>query len=668
MKRKLISAALVAGMVMTGCGANATPEATTAESKAEITTEAASEAEETSEAATEKAEETPEESNAEESKSESGAVLTDGTYDITVDGRNGKMTVTTEIKNGKIADVKVGDNTETPEVAAAALEQIPKDIVEAGRPVVDGVTGATITSDAIIEAVKQAVIAAGGNPDDMAGEIKEKSTEVKELKADVVVVGAGAAGVSAALTAQQTGAEVILLEKAATPGGVSIIAGGPMGIDSKDQKEAGVAGTFTTADVLKYWQDYNCWMDDGQLFYNIANRSGETIDWLEDNGMEFTFMGIEQAAHADGFQTYHIYKDQENKLGYYTKLVDKFKADGGQVFFETPATELKAENDKITGVVAVSKDGTTYEISCDAVVLGTGGFGANADMIEEEVGFPLETFTTGTQTGDGANMSRAIGAGKGKTIQQYHGVTSYSGIQTGQGKDEIAKAIYMPTSVWVNRRAARFCPEDLNYDTALCSNAAATQGEYYFSIISEDMVKALEEGGAKALDVDTAVAYEPTIPMFSIDEGWTEFRAALEDGVQKGIVFKGDSVKELAENMGVDAETLEKTLADYNASCEKGVDPVYGKASKYMKSLGEGTLYAVKARPVSLGGIGGVLVNSNLQVIKDDGTVIKGLYAAGNDVAEMYNNSYPLVEGVSMMNALTGGRICGEEAAKYAIG
>ena len=182
------------------------------------------------------------------------------------------------------------------------------------------------------------------------------------------------------------------------------------------------------------------------------------------------------------------------------------------------------------------------------------------------------------------------------------------------------------------------------------------------------MVKALEEGGAKALDVDTAVAYEPTIPMFSIDEGWTEFRAALEDGVSKGIVFKGANVSELAANMGIDAESLEKTLADYNASCENGVDPVYGKASKYMKSLGEGTLYAVKARPVSLGGIGGVLVNSNLQVIKDDGTVIKGLYAAGNDVAEMFNNSYPLVEGVTMMNALSGGRICGEEAALYAKG
>ena len=595
------------------------------------------------------------------------ADVADGSYTETVPGRNGDMTVTTVFEGGRIASVTVDENVETPEVAGAALTDIPANIVKANSPEVDAKTGATITSDAIKSAVIAAIEEAGGDPADFAGiSTPETEGETVSLETDVVVVGAGGCGISAALTAVQAGARVILLEKAATPGGVSIIAGGPMGINSKDQEEAGVAGTFTTADVLAYWQSYNCWMDDGQLFYNIADRSGETIDWLEENGMAFTFVGNAQSAHAEGFETYHIYEDQENKLGYYEKLIDVFKEAGGEVYFETPAVELKAENDKITGVIAKGADGSIYEIAAKAVVLGTGGFGANADEVLEQVGFPLETFTTGTQTGDGAAMSQAIGAGKGKTIQQYHGVTSFSGIQTGQGKDEIAKAIYLPTSVWVNRRAARFCPEDLNYDTALCSNAAATQGEFYFSIISGDMVDKLESGGSKELGVEIAVAYEPTIPMFSIDEGWTEFRAALDAGVESGIVFQGDTLQDLAENMGVDAATLEKTIQDYNAACEAGEDPVYGKDPKYMISLGDGPFYAVKARPVSLGAIGGVLVNSNLQVIKEDGTVIGGLYAAGNDIAEIYNNSYPLVEGVTMMTALTGGRICGEEAAAHA--
>ncbi len=590
-----------------------------------------------------------------------------GEFESTVKGRNADMTVKTTFENSVITKVEVTDHQETSGVADGALEGVPAAIVENNSIAVDSVSGATITSEAIKLAVSNAITEAGLNVEDYqkAPEKQETSAEAEKLTADVVVVGAGGAGVSAALTALQEGADVILLEKSAVPGGVSVIAGGPMGIDSRLQKEAGVAGTFTVEEVLAYWQSYNAWMDDGMLFYNIASQSGETIDWLEENGMPFVFMGTEQAAHADGFPTYHIYADQENKAQYYVDVVNNFEAQGGKVYYQTAAYELKAENDKITGVKARSADGKEYDIDADAVILCTGGFGANADMIEEQVGFPLETFTTGTQTGDGATMSQAIGAGKGKTIQQYHGVTSYSGIQTGQGKDEIAKAIYLASSLWVNRRASRFAPEDLNYDTALSSNAAATQGEYFFSILSEDMVSKLEKEGSQALNVTIPVAYEPTIPMFSVDEGWTEFRKALDDGVASGIVFKGNTPEELAEAMGIDAESLAATIRNYNADCEAGRDQVYGKDSKYMISLGEGPYYAVKARPVSLGGIGGVLVNSNLQVIKDDGTVIKGLYAAGNEVAEIYNNSYPLVEGVTMMTALTGGRICGKEATAY---
>lgn len=599
--------------------------------------------------------------------SSSSASVKDGSYDETVKGRNGNITVTTTIKDGKISDVKVGDNEETPEIGQPALKSLSKEISEKGSLDVEAVSGATISSDALKEAVADAVKDAGGDPADFGYGTKKgssaKAKKTEKLSTDVVVVGAGGAGVSAALTAADDGAKVILLEKAATPGGVSIIAGGPMAINSQDQKDAGVAGSFTVNDVLDYWQSYNCWMDDGQLFYNVASRSGEATDWLESEGMEFQFVGNAQSAHKDGFPTYHIYKDQDNKLGYYKVLIKEFEDMGGKVYYETPATKLKAKDGKITGVTAKGKNGTEYDISCKSVVLATGGFAANSKMEEEEVGFPVEVFTTGTQTGDGASMSQKIGAGKGKTIQQWHGVTSYSGIQTGQGKDEIAKAIYLSTSVWVNKRGSRFCPEDLNYDTALCSNAAATQGEYFYSIMSDDMVKTVEKGGSKALGVDTAVAYEPTIPMFSTDKPWDKFRAALDKGVKDGIVFKGDTVEELAKNMGVDADALKKTITDYNSYCKDGSDKVYGKDKKYMKSLGNGPYYAVKARPVSLGGIGGVLVNSNLQVIKNDGTVISGLYAAGADVAEIYNNSYPLVEGVTMMMALTGGRIAGEQAA-----
>ena len=591
----------------------------------------------------------------------------DGKYTASGEGKDGPVVVETTIEGGKITSVVVTEQNETPEIAALPLEQIPAAIVEANAWNVDSVTGATVTSDAIKAAVKDAITQAGADPanfEKAAG--AEAEATVVEMEADVVVVGAGAAGVAAALASQQNGANTILLEKAASVGGVSIIAGGPMGIDSKDQKEAGVAGTFTIQQVWRDWMDYNCWLCDGTLFYNLFKDSGDTVDWLEENGMEFNFMGNEQAAHADGYPTYHIYADQDNKYGYYQTLVEKFTEAGGKLYLQTAAYELEAENDTITGIKARQADGTVLNIACKAVCLCTGGFAANEEAVTNEVGFHLEEFSTGTQTGDGAAMSQAIGAGKGKTIQQLHGITSFSGIRTGSGEDKIAMAMYLPNCIWVSVRGSRFCPEDLNYDTVLASNSTFAQGEYFYAVISREMAENLEKDGASFYGIDTTVNYEPTIPLFTLDNtGWKGFIEALEDGCEKGIVFKGETAEELAEHMGVDAANLKATIEQYNADCEAGADKILGKDARYLTNLGNGGYYAVKARPMSLGAIGGVLVNSNLQVIKEDGTVIKGLYAAGADVAELYNNSYPLIEGVTLGAAFNGGRIIGIASAEY---
>ena len=414
------------------------------------------------------------------------AEVADGTYTGTGTGNHGDVVVETTFEGGVIKSVVVTEQVENPDVAGKALTDVPAAIVANNAWNVDTVTGATVTSTAIETAVQQAIEAAGGDPADFEAAAADEPAEGEtiHLTCDTVVCGAGAAGMAAALSSQQNGAKTILVEKAANIGGVSIIAGGPMGIDSKDQQEAGVAGTFTIQEVWRDWMDYNCWLCDGTLFYNLFEDSGHTVDWLEENGMQFNFMGNEQAAHEGGFPTYHIYADQENKMGEYLALLDSFTAAGGEYYLETAAYELKAENDVITGVKCRQADGTILDIDCTSVCLCTGGFAANTDMVEAEVGFHLETFTTGTQTGDGARMSQAIGAGKGKTIQQLHGVTSFSGIQTGSGMDDIAKAIYIPNCIWVNTRGSRFCPEDLNYDTALSSNSTFNQGEYYYAIIS----------------------------------------------------------------------------------------------------------------------------------------------------------------------------------------
>ena len=378
------------------------------------------------------------------------------------------------------------------------------------------------------------------------------------------------------------------------------------------------------------------------------------------------YLNYEQTGNVVSFEDDELMMNLKKKERDYEVLIDRFTEAGGEVYLQTAGYELEASDDTITGIKARQADGTVLDITTKAVCLCTGGFAANEEAVREEVGFHLEEFSTGTQTGDGAAMSQAIGAGKGKTVQQLHGITSFSGIRTGSGEDKIAQAMYLPNCIWVNTRGSRFCPEDLNYDTALASNSAFAQGEYFYAIISKEMAENLQASGASFYGVDTTVNYEPTIPLFSLDEGWEGFIEALDDGVANGIVFEGETAAELAENMGVNAANLEATIAAYNESCETGVDQILGKDSKYLTSLGEGGYYAVKARPMSLGAIGGVLVNSNLQVIKEDGTVINGLYSAGADVAEFYNNSYPLIEGVTLGAAFNGGRMIGAASAAYA--
>lgn len=179
-------------------------------------------------------------------------VAADGVYETSAEGKDGDVVVETTIENGVITSVVVLEQNETPEIAAKPLEEIPNAIVAANAYNVDGITGATITSDAIKNAVAEAITEAGGDLSAYEkGAEEETEGEVVELECDTVVVGAGAAGMTAAIASQDNGASTILLEKGASIGGVSIIAGGPMGIDSRLQEEAGVAGTFTINEV---WQ------------------------------------------------------------------------------------------------------------------------------------------------------------------------------------------------------------------------------------------------------------------------------------------------------------------------------------------------------------------------------------------------------------------------------
>ena len=586
-----------------------------------------------------------------------------GTYQGTAKGHNGDVVVEVTLSEDKIEKVEVVENQETPEIAAKVLENIPAAIVENQSLAIDAVTGATVVSNAIIEAAANALTSAGVDVAALQTPIEKSTTgEVKNLTADIVIVGAGAAGTAAALEASESGAKVIVLEKADVPGGASKLAGGIFAIDSKDQAAAGVAGTFTLLDILKGWQESTCYLSDSNLFYTAFKDSGKTADWLEENGFDFTYVGYEQAAHKDDYGTYHAYTDADMKLQYYNNALKIVEDRGGQIFYETEAKELMGDSNEVKGVIAEQADGTRLEIEAKSVILATGGAGANAELVKEIHGFDLMNITSGTQTGDAITMTKAIGAGEGNTIAELHGVT-VPGNPAVLEREPLTYLAYYSGSIFINQNGSRFVEEDISFDTALVANAAYQQGEQYYSIMSSDMINTLEKQGPSAYGKVDGVNYQVGVPLYPVDQPWTGLTASLEKGIEDGVVVKGETLQELAEKIGVDPATLEQTFNQYNQFAQNGKDDMFGKDPLYLVEMKEGPYYAVVTIPASLGQLGGIAVDSNLRVLNTEGNIINNLYLAGNDVASIYNNSYPTVEGVTLAFAFNTGRL----AAQYAV-
>ncbi len=224
------------------------------------------------------------------------AEVSDGTYTGVGTGKDGDVQVSVTFEGGRIASVEVGEHNETPGICEPAIERIPAAIVENQSIAVDVVTGATLTSQAIIDAVADCIAQAGGSEADFRAEVTaEKSTDVVDLDCDVVIVGAGGSGMSAAMAANQAGAKVIIVEKSAGIGGSSIMSMGMGAVGSSMQAESEM-GQFTIAQWMSDWMAQQNYMVSAPMIYKYMIESGKTVDWLLENGVELNYTGHEQDA------------------------------------------------------------------------------------------------------------------------------------------------------------------------------------------------------------------------------------------------------------------------------------------------------------------------------------------------------------------------------------
>ena len=596
-----------------------------------------------------------------------------GDFTGTAKGFGGDVSVTLTLTDGAITGCTAEGKDETQGVGSEAIAKMPGEIAESGSIAVDGVSGATVTSTAIKEAAAAALTAAGLNPDDYKTAVeKTGSAEDSTVEADVVVVGAGGAGMTAAITAAGEGKSVVILESQSMVGGNSVRATGGMNAGKtvyQDENEfgesAGVEKTLKTAaekyadnetitalakTVSEQWAAYQAnptgyfdsvelmeldtmiggkGINDPELVETLCANSADAIDWLDEHGIT-----LHNVSSFGGASVKRIHRpvNAEGKtvsVGSYMipLLQENCEKAGVKMMLDTTATEILTDaNGAAVGVKATGASGETVTVNAKAVVLTTGGFGANLDMVvkykPELKGF-MTTNAPGIQ-GQGIEMAQAIGAATVDMDQiQIH-----------------------PT---VEANTAALITEGLRGDGAVLINA---EGKRFIDEVgTRDVVSAAE------------IAQTGSYSWLVVDQAMVDASSVIQGYIKKGYTVTGETYEELGKAMGVDEAAFAETMKTWNGYVEAKNDPDFGRTS-FANKLDTAPYYAIKVTAGVHHTMGGLTINTNTEVLKADGTVIPGLFAAGEVTGGVHGANR--LGGNAVADFTVFGRIAGKAASDYA--
>jgi len=470
----------------------------------------------------------------------------------------------------------------------------------------------------------------------------------------LVVIGSGAAGLSAAVTAAEGGARVLVLEKQRSLGGTSNFFEGTFAVESEMQREKYI--TYSRDEAFKNIMEYSHWRANARLVRAIVNESGPTISWLRSLGVEFSEVTINMP---DAPRTYHVIKGTGAAV--IKALASRAKELGAEIRLGVAAKRLLKEGRRICGVIAEDEQGE-QRIPAKAVVIASGGYANNKEWIKRYTGFELgvNLLPVGNvdKMGEGIRMAWEAGAAEDNT-----GVLEL--FRVGPAGPEYAlknhvEMVAVQPCLWVDPRGERFCDEGIAfYDTSVGNANARFKEGYTYSIFDEGLVRRyLERGIDRNVGMDNPPGTKPV-------NFYKELEVILSR--KQDDVFVADSIEELAQKMGVNPEVLKSTIEEYNAFCDKGHDDLFAKDRKYLIPIRGPKFYAVKARTVFLGTMGGIKINHRMEVVDKRDEVIPGLYAAGYDASGMYGDSYCIrySSGLSSAFALNSGRIAAKNALKY---
>ncbi|MBU5428126.1 FAD-dependent oxidoreductase [Tissierella pigra] len=487
---------------------------------------------------------------------------------------------------------------------------------------------------------------------------------MKKLETDVIVVAAGLSGLAASIAAAENGANVITFEKSNTTGGAANMGMGPLGVGSSIQKQQMVS--LSPGEAFRKHMYFTHYGVNARLVRDYYFKSGDTIDWLMDMGVEF--VGVQRAfsapeatrPYSDGEFTWHVVKPEGGgppgprcASTMTKKMTERAIELGVEILLETPVTKIIMEDGKAVGVFAKDKDGQEIEARAKSIILATGGFGDNPEMIREETGYKFgETifnFAIPGMKGEGIKMAWEAGAGQTKCTMELM-------YQLPDNMNHfILDGVFRQPCLWVNRNGERFMPEDQIGNTTFTGNAISAQpGHVAFSIFDSRMLKRYKKHGA-----DIVSHVHPHDLFDHFDEQWER---DIAEGYEP--ITQADTIEELAEKAGIDVQGLLDQVEEYNSMCEAGFDEIFEKDRAYMQPIAKGPFYCCRQNVGAYGSLGGILINHRTEVMTQDSKVIQGLYAVGTDACNIYGDSYPFIlAGNTMGFCLNSGRIAGENAA-----
>lgn len=491
--------------------------------------------------------------------------------------------------------------------------------------------------------------------------------------AKIIVAGAGPAGLAAAVEAASRGASVEVFEKGTHIGGIRDGGIGPFAVESFIQQREEL--DFSKEDAFNYMMEFTHWKTDARLVSEYINLSGDTVAWLADMGIEFTSVGRYYKGAIPTQHNFNFVCEESISSVLYHKALSL-----GVVFhLSTPVRRLIQEDGRVTGVAVVTETGEELVRSADAVILATGGFSGDPELVQR-CGYTPEkdlffTFNMDHLAADGLKMAWEAGAARAPMMMD-----TYIGLPHGYGGPKgtapALAALRQPENLMINGKGLRFLREDLVTNPGYTGNAVHRQpGGFAFMVLDSTICERYQEWEAnnrRALPGPPPLR-KGEVPLPHEPAPFERFQGPALEIMQEAIAagsqdfFIADSLEELAQQMQVPRDAFLETVAEYNAACAQKSDPIFHKAPERLIPITGPKFLAARFCCDTYGGLGGLQINYKAEVLDENDDAISGLYACGNDANTIYGDSYPFyLCGNTSGFAYNTGRIAARSAVEHA--